>query len=465
MISKRKTFMILVIFILSISGIRLAWYHVHTITEHLLLLLITLMMSVVISATLLRFTAFGFKQFVRAKNQTEVPAAVLKQANASEGSVGTFPLPLHEENSSVKQVPTVSVDEVTAAKAAADDMTDMQSVQLVQSKGSKPRILAVDDDFINLSSLTDLLASYHYEITRAASALEALDILERQSFDLVITDATMPQVSGYELTQAIRQRFSMSELPILLITTRRRSEDILAGFQSGANDYVTRPIDAMELQSRVFALTQLKRSTEDLLRLEAAWLQAQIQPHFIVNTVNSIAALGTMDISKMQRLLLEFSNYLRTSFDHHNSEQLVAISRELSLVRSYLYIEKERFGERLKVIWDINEQLHFLLPPLSIQTLVENAVNHGVLQRIQGGEVTIIITESRDSIEICITDNGVGMSEDKVKQLLDMDMRHHNGIGLQNTNRRLKQMYGQHRGLRIESTLGQGTKVSFNVPK
>src|SRR5699024_2732309 len=100
----------------------------------------------------------------------------------------------------------------------------------------------------------------------------------------------------------------MSELPILLLTARNRPEDIENGFLSGANDYVTKPIDAVELRSRVNALTKVRQSSRERLKMESAWLQAQIKPHFLFNTLNSIIAMSEVDVGRMQQLLNAFSH-------------------------------------------------------------------------------------------------------------------------------------------------------------
>src|SRR5699024_6458512 len=100
-------------------------------------------------------------------------------------------------------------------------------------------------------------------------------------------------------TQKIREQLTLAELPILLLTARSQDEDIYSGFVAGANDYVTKPMNAYELQARVKALTDLRQSIKEQLRMEAAWLQAQIHPHFLFNTLNTIASLGVTDIEKM----------------------------------------------------------------------------------------------------------------------------------------------------------------------
>lgn len=384
-----------------------------------------------------------------------------------KGSIFTFTIPLaddstsleeYDERSNTKILPEINItDNITA------DPVD-RSEDTMDSSTTQPVILAVDDDTINLNILSDMLAIDNYEVLKATNAEQALAIVKKRQIDLVISDVMMPHVSGYELTRNIRERFSILELPVLLLTARSRSQDIVTGFHSGANDYVSKPVDAHELRARVHSLTHLKLSIEERLRLEGAWLQSQIQPHFIFNTLNSIGALGLEDFSKMQELLEAFSHYLRLSFDFHNTKPVIPLEQELALVRSYLYIEKQRFGERLNVEWDVNSTLKFSLPPLTIQPLVENAVQHGVTQRIGGGTIQIRIESKAEYIQVTIQDDGKGMTEEKAVQFINRvrqtDKR--TGVGLTNIDRRLKQLYGQ--GLIITSAPEQGTTVAFHIP-
>lgn len=377
-----------------------------------------------------------------------------------KGSTFAFTLPLAEMSDEAEQGAAGTLPLLRANAAAA---SGAEAVPEPEAKSGGAHILVVDDDPVNLSVLVGLLSSQHYEVVTAASAQEALSRLETKGWDLVIADVMMPQMSGYELTQAIRDRFSVSELPVLLLTARSRPEDIQAGFRSGANDYVTKPVDAVELKARVRALTELRSSVRERLRMEAAWLQAQIQPHFLFNTLNSIAALSELDLDRMNKLLDSFGSYLQTSFAFANTDSLVPIQHELNLVRCYLYIEKERFDDRLTVVWEADPNISLRIPPLSIQPLVENAVRHGVLQRERGGTVRIRIADCEAYAEIAVADDGVGMDEETLSGLLAPRSESKRGIGLLNTERRLKQLYG--RGLHIESRPDQGTTVTFRVYK
>lgn len=382
-----------------------------------------------------------------------------------KGSTFRFTLPLYDGNLSeatiIKSSSIVisSMDQVAAAK-----MPEMDSKPIHHPAPSASKLLIVDDDAINLSVFTETLLSDGYAITGVTNAEHAIAAMEKERYDLMIADVMMPKMSGYELTRLARERFDLSELPILLLTARSRTEDILAGFQAGANDYVKKPVNALELKGRVRTLIKLKSTIDDRLRIEGAWLQSQIQPHFLYNTLNSIAALGVIDFEKMQKLLDEFSNYLRLSFDFKNASPLVAITRELSLVHSYVYIEKERFGNRLNVTWDIHKGIDVFIPPLTIQPLVENAIKHGLMNRNQGGTVSIRIHRQSDHVQITVIDDGKGMDQNQLARLLNDTYfdKSGGGVGLKNINRRLKQQFGT--GLILDSTPDKGTTVSFLIP-
>lgn len=374
-----------------------------------------------------------------------------------KGSIFSFTLPL----AGVSQEYNQGELEVASEKEDTDTSIDIESNHLTDA-GKSASILIVDDDLVNLKVLNNIL-SRDYAITMVTSGKEALNRIDLGEWDLVISDVMLPYMSGYELTQIIREKYLISELPILLLTARNQPEDIYAGFRSGANDYVAKPMEAVELKSRVLALINLKYSINEQLRTEAAWLQAQIQPHFVLNTINTIVSLSEVDTSRMVKLLDEFGNYLRSSFTVDNTKTVIPLEDEYSLVRSYLFIEQERFGKRLEVEWELDDLSNIQVPPLSIQTLVENAVGHGILSRIDGGLVCIRIRNSDDYTEVSIIDDGVGMDPKTVLMTLNSPPGTSKGIGLSNTNQRLKKLYGE--GLQIKSVPGKGTIVSFRVPK
>ncbi|GAB2564690.1 ATP-binding protein [Gracilibacillus alcaliphilus] len=326
---------------------------------------------------------------------------------------------------------------------------------------NKPLLLVVDDDPINLKVMQNLLEP-NYQLHCTTDPRVAMEWVEKESYDLVISDVMMSPFSGYELTKRIRERFTISELPVLLLTARNQTEDIYTGFVSGANDYIAKPVVALELQARVKALTDLSSSINEQLRIEAAWLQAQIKPHFIFNTLNTIASLSNVDIERMINLLNEFGRYLSKSFDTRNTKPLVPLQEELELVDSYIYINQQRFMEKLTVHKKFDDYQHIFVPPLSIQTLVENAIKHGIVSQHKSGTLWLQGKQLADSYQIKIIDDGMGIPAEILASLLNKNIKKY-GVGLINTDQRWRKLFGQ--GIKIKSVEGKGTEIAMSIPK
>ncbi|SEN30962.1 Signal transduction histidine kinase [Terribacillus saccharophilus] len=369
-----------------------------------------------------------------------------------EGSVFTLSLPLDADRTELYKVKTMSLIE-----SAASEQLSEPHIQAF----SGYRILAIDDDPVNLMVLKQALEADGYQISTTASATEFVHQLDTYRWDLLIIDVMMPEISGFRLTKRIRSRYSLTELPVLLLTARSQPEDVYAGFQAGANEYVSKPVDMLELKMRIKSLLELKSSIEDRLSMEAAWLQAQIHPHFLFNTLNTIGALSAIDNDRMLRLLQEFGNYLQASFNGNNLSSSIPIEKEMDLVRSYLYIQKERFGERLQVNWEIDHNIQFSLPPLTLQPLVENAILHGLQPKEDGGTILIHLFRKGNNAFIQIKDDGIGIPPDKQRLLHPFD-GHRNSIGLINTHIRLQKLNGC--GLILCSEEGLGTTIQISIP-
>jgi sensor histidine kinase YesM len=383
-------------------------------------------------------------------------------SEVNDGTTVMFTLPLAKDSILSFEGEVVTETNDPIFNNAFNKIEEKQSTLLKQGTKVTGNILLVDDDPINLKVISNALEAT-YNISTAVSGTKALELIELGNWDLIIADVMMPQMSGYELCKEIRKKYTIAELPILLLTARNQAMDIYSGFLAGANDYVSKPTNAIELKARVHSLLTQNQAIQEQLRLEAAYLQAQIKPHFLYNTLNTIASLGELDSTRMIELLHEFGNYLHKSFNMNNTQSVIQIEDEFELVRSYLFIEKERFGSRLNVIWEVDNLKDILIPPLSVQTIVENALNHGILKKHEGGTVTISVETNEDSHIISISDDGVGMTTEKVEEILSSPNRHKYGIGIANTNRRLKQLFGK--GIQIDSQLHYGTTVSFHIPK
>jgi len=329
-------------------------------------------------------------------------------------------------------------------------------------EGDGEHVLVVDDDFLSLQAGINLLKLDGYKITAVTNGKDALQkVKEYSDLRLVIVDVMMPGISGYEVCKEIRKTYSIVDLPILMVTAKNLAEDLVRGYEVGANDFLVKPFEPMEFRARVRTLVEWKQSMNRAIQSELAFLQAQIKPHFIYNTLNTISYFCTSDGEKAKELLNNFAYYLRTHFDFKDLSSSIMLDQEIQVVKSYLDIEKERFRERLQIQYDIDsEALAVQVPPFILQPVVENAVLHGVLKKVEGGLVSISIRIKAHTVQISVYDNGVGMNSETVEGLLTGSMQ--SGIGLSNIRERLKKLYDTQ--LSINSREGEGTEVMITIP-
>ena len=207
--------------------------------------------------------------------------------------------------------------------------------------------------------------------------------------------------------------------------------------------------------------TQMEISkVENLISLlkysELKALQSQINPHFLFNVLNTMTSLIRTNPEKAREVTIDLSNYLRYNLD--NNVKSVELIKELNQVNTYIKIEKVRFGDKLNIIYDVDESLYnFQIPSLIIQPLVENSIKHGILKKRDNGCVKIIIKKIDKDIEITIEDDGVGIEQSIIDNL---DKQIKENIGLKNVHQRLKLLYGE--GLNIKK-LEQGTRIKFKI--
>ena len=217
-----------------------------------------------------------------------------------------------------------------------------------------------------------------------------------------------------------------------------------------------------QIFSTQIELSKIDYQRELLARSELKALQAQINPHFLFNAINTIVSLTRTKPDEARKLLLHLGNYFRKNFDQNVDE--VDLYKEIEHINSYIEIEKARFGDKLEIEYNIEEDIECKLPPLILQPLVENAIKHGVLGKIEGGKVEIIARKNGIGTELLVKDNGVGIPKDKLDSLLQEKCTNE-GIGLKNVNERLKNKYGSEYGLKIVSEVNKGTIASMVIPK
>ncbi|MGO9754875.1 MAG: sensor histidine kinase [Solirubrobacteraceae bacterium] len=217
---------------------------------------------------------------------------------------------------------------------------------------------------------------------------------------------------------------------------------------------------AASLVSAQLELAELEQQTERLANAELRALRAQISPHFIYNALAAIAGYIRSKPEEARELLTEFAEFTRYAF--RGQRPYVTVADELYYVEKYLRLERARFGDRLHVRVQVDPEVQqVVVPVLSLQPLVENAVRHGVERRGQG-RIEISGHDFGSDVELRVSDNGVGMEPAHAAVIL---AGQGTGLGVANVQARLQTSFGPGYGLQIETAIGRGTTVKMRLPR
>lgn len=192
-------------------------------------------------------------------------------------------------------------------------------------------------------------------------------------------------------------------------------------------------------------------------------LMSQIQPHFLFNSLTTIRHLCRKNPEEAIAAIDEFTAFLRGNTEAINRKTCIRFQQELELVNNYLHLEKMRFGDKLMITYDIQAD-DFLLPALSVQPLVENAVKHGIMGKMDGGVIHISTREEKAEYIICVEDNGIGFDASELtKALHDPSVSKRSHVGMMSVMSRIDLMC--HGTLEVNSTRGVGTLMTIHIPK
>ncbi len=185
-------------------------------------------------------------------------------------------------------------------------------------------------------------------------------------------------------------------------------------------------------------------------------LKMQLHPHFLFNTLNAVSELIHKDPERAEIMIGDLSDLLRLSFENLEVQE-ISLKQELEFLRKYLEIEQMRFQDRLRVEMQIApDALDAQVPNMILQPLVENAIKHGLAPRAAGGKIEIGASRSNGSLNLSVSDNGIGLPASDAENLRE-------GVGLSNTRRRLRHLYGE--GHRFDLIPGQtGLSVNLTIP-
>lgn len=204
-----------------------------------------------------------------------------------------------------------------------------------------------------------------------------------------------------------------------------------------------------ELQKEQIKRLSLEKST---LEIRLRLLQAQIEPHFLFNTLSNVLSLLESDPTKGKAMLEDLTRYLRSSLSR-TRDRMTTLGQEMDLVRAYLAIQEGRMGERLRYTVEMPEALkHLPFPPMLIQPLVENALKHGIESKIDGGEIRVTAEDRNDRLRLMVSDTGAGLMENTVA-----------GVGLTNVRERLEALYGERCRMILEDNSPSGLRVTMEI--
>lgn len=202
-------------------------------------------------------------------------------------------------------------------------------------------------------------------------------------------------------------------------------------------------------EEKIKRLTSEKKAAEVNLKL----LQAQIEPHFLFNTLSNVLSLLDTNPQKGKSMLVDFVQYLRASLSKLREEK-ATLGQEMDMIEAYLSIFKVRMGDRLNFKIDLPKNLESILfPPMLIQPLVENAIKHGLEPKVDGGEILVRGTEKNGRLRLEVHDTGIGFKGE-----------HDSGLGLSNIRERLSSIFGDNGHLRLEENSPHGLIATIEVP-
>ena len=263
----------------------------------------------------------------------------------------------------------------------------------------------------------------------------------------------------------------------LLSRPLRSLESAMEDFESDADHFDYYPVggtrEVQELSCSfghmVMRIQQLMNTVREeevnLRKTELKALQAQINPHFLYNTLDSIAWMceqgRNADAVKMVHAL---ARLFRISIS--KGHELIPISREIEHAESYLQIQKYRYKNQFTYHFHVDPDcLHYLCNKITLQPIIENAINHGLDLLVDEGRIDVYVQPDGDDIVFRVEDNGVGMSQEQIVAILEHGPKERTGIGIRNVNDRLQIYFGKEYGLTITSKLDVGTCVEIRMPK
>ena len=277
------------------------------------------------------------------------------------------------------------------------------------------------------------------------------------------------ETGKYKVTKKVKEieyrtKTELSSGVIVPLKERDKVVGTLKVFRNGKRGITDHDVQLVLGLARLFSmqieLGMVEYQRKLVAKAELKALQAQINPHFLFNALNTIASFIRTNPDSARNLIFNLCDYIRQNMQISQDE--IMLTKEIAHIKAYLAIERARFGDKIDVIFDIDDKLDFKVPPLILQPIVENSVKHGMKGMNDGIKIRISVEAIEDYYNLLVEDNGIGID----KKIIEAIKRDENGqsIGLVNVDKRLKGKYGSNYGLDIVSKKGKGTMISIRIP-
>jgi signal transduction histidine kinase len=410
-----------------------------------------------------------------------------------KGSRFTFTLPTSDaqgEAVALRESPKAIID---MEDFAAKDITTGHEPDAAAAEGNY-RILVVDDEPVNIQVLTNLLSMQNYSVFKTYNGAGALDLVENGGeFDLVLLDVMMPKMSGYEVCRRLRERHSLFDLPIVMLTAKNQIQDIVLGFQSGANDYVQKPFDKEELLARVRTLLELKGAmTAAMAANRAKSLFLANMSHEIRTPLNAVIGLTNLLLrtpmddrqrdyaEKMRRASSTLLGIINDILDFSKIDagdvklERVTFNIKQMFDDLAIFFQEQNAGSQTVLRLELDSSLPAVIvgDPLRLQQIFINLVDNA-FKFTEKGSVTVraaVSERGRDDVTLnfAVEDTGIGMSQKQMDEIFSAFNQADNsstrkyggtGIGLTITRQMVELMGGE---ISVSSKEGVGTTFNFS---
>lgn len=382
-------------------------------------------------------------------------------------------------------------------------------------ESSNSHILIVDDIGENLQVLGNILSKEGFETSFALSGKQALSVVEDTLPDLILLDISMPGMDGFEVCRILKKEELTKSIPIIFLTAKTEIDNMVHGFSLGADDYVTKPFNTLELLARVRAHVELKKS-RDLIIEQNKKLSKVVEQLYknneelnkLIASKDKFFSIIAHDLKGPVGNLNSFLNFMTSQYENISKEEF---KKDLSLLENasqkikdllenlltwarsqkgdiqykpenysltkliqanMMLLESSAANKKISLLNLVPEEMKGFFDYQMITTVMRNLISNAIKYTKTNGQITISGKEKEEFVEICVEDNGVGMSKEICENLFKIDVKHFSTEGTggeKGTGLGLilcKEFIDKHLGeMVVESEIGKGSRFRFTVPR